>query len=122
MTLILHLLAAFTWGVIIQWPWGAWVFHAIGALAIIHLLSPFWFHVGTKPPLHRAFLFGPLALAFLDALFLFVAWRDYLWGDITFIVVAVIGSAAALALIYSLLVMTILDRWRTNREKLVWGS
>ena len=117
MWLILHLLAAFAWGVIVQFPWDGWAFYALGALVIIHLLAPFWFHVSSQPPLHRAFLFGPFMLAGIDAIFLGWALRDALWGDITFIIVTILAAGGALLLLYSLLVMTLLDRWRANRER-----
>ena len=117
MRLVLHLIAAITWGVIVQWPWGTWVFHALGALAVIHIVGPFWFHFAFSRPFHRAFLFGPLALAALDAGFLVYAWRGGLWADLTGIVVAVLAAAAIVSVLYSLLVMTLLDRLRARRDR-----
>lgn len=117
MRLALHLLAAITWGVVVQWPWGSYVFHAIAALAILHLLAPWWFHFAFARPFHRAFLFGPLALLAIDAGFVFYAWTRELWSDLTIVVVAVLGAGAVLGLLYSLLVMTLLDRWRARRDR-----
>jgi hypothetical protein len=114
--LLLHLLAAFAWGLIVQWPFGPWLFHAFAALAILHVLSPFWFHLTRIRPMHRAFLFGPFALAVLDGAFLVYAWRDELWRDLTVVFVPVLGGIAIVALLYALLVMSLLDRWRTRRE------
>lgn len=117
MRLALHVLVAITWGVIVQWPWGVYVFHAVTALAVIHVLGPWWFHFAFARPLHRAFLFGPLAFLAMDAGFLFYAWSRSLWSDLTIIVVAILGVGAVISLFYSLLVMTLLDRWRARRER-----
>lgn len=117
MRLALHILAAVTWAVIVQWPWGTYVVHAVAALGIIHVIAPWWCHFAFARPFHRAFLFGPLAFLVIDAAFLLYAWTRELWSDLTIIVVAVIGAGAIVGLFYSLLVMTLLDRWRTSREK-----
>ncbi len=117
MRLALHLIAAITWGVLVQWPWGTWVFHALGALAVIHIVAPFWFHFVFARPFHRAFLFGPLVLAALDAGFVLYCWRGELWADLTMIVVAILGAGTIVGLLYSLLVMTLLDRWRSRRDR-----
>ena len=117
MRLVLHLIAAITWGVIVQWPWGTWVFHAVGALAVIHIVAPLWFHFAFARPFHRAFLFGPLALVAIDGGFVVYAWTRELWSDLTIIVVAVLGAGTVISLLYSLLVMTLLDRFRARRDR-----
>lgn len=116
MRLALHILVAIAWGVIVQWPWGIYVFHAVAALGILHVLAPWWCHFVFARPLHRAFLFGPLALLLLDAGFCVYAYATDLWSEVTIIAVAVLGAGSILGLLYSLLVMTLLDRFRARRE------
>jgi hypothetical protein len=115
--LLLHVIAAIAWGIVVQWPWGRFLFHAFIALGAIHLLAPWWFHLSRVTPFHRAFLVGPLALAAIDAGFLFYAWRSDIWSDLTVVFVPVLAGVAALALLYGLLVMSLLDRWRTRRAE-----
>jgi hypothetical protein len=116
MRLALHLLLAFTWGVIVQWPWGPYVFHAAAALGIIHLIAPWWSHFAFARPFHRAFLFGPMAFLVMDAGFVAYAWTRDLWSDLTIIAVGILAAGAIVGLLYSLLVMTLLDRFRARRE------
>ena len=116
MRLALHLLVAIAWAVIVQWPWGLYVFHAVAALGILHVLSPWWCHFAFARPFHRAFLVGPLALFVLDAGFVLYAWTNDLWSELTVIAVAILGAGAIVSLLYSLLVMTLLDRFRTKRD------
>jgi hypothetical protein len=115
--LLFHVIAAIAWGVVVQWPWGRFLFHALVVIGVMHLLAPWWFHLSRVTPFHRAFLYGPLALAAIDAGFLLYAWRGDLWSDLTVVFVPVLAGIAALALLYALLVMSLLDRWRTRRAE-----
>src|SRR5688572_13589017 len=100
MVLVLHVLAAIAWGIVVQWPWGRFLFHVFIALGAIHLIAPWWFHLSRgDTPFHRAFLFGPLALAMIDTGFLFYAWRGDIWSDLTIVFVPVLAGVAALALL-----------------------
>jgi hypothetical protein len=116
MRLSLHILTAIAWAVIAQWPWGPYVLHALATLGVIHVAAPFWCHFAFARPFHRAFLFGPISLAAIDAGFVLYAWSTDLWSDLTIIAVIVLAAASALALLYSLLVMTLLDYARTKRQ------
>lgn len=113
---LFHAIIAVAWAWIAQWPWGGYVFQMFAAIGVAHAVSPFWFHFSGVRPFHRAFLFGPLALAGIDAVFLLYAWRAQLWSDLTVVFVPILGAVAAIALLYSLLVMSLLDGWRTRRE------
>jgi hypothetical protein len=117
--LALHILAAIAWSVLVQWPWGVWVFHALLALGVIHLIAPFWFHLARpqKQPFHRAFLFGPLVLAVLDGAFLLYAWRGEIWADLTVVIVPILSAASFALMLYGMLIMLLLDRWRTSRNE-----
>lgn len=118
MALALHILVAISWSILVQWPWGVWVFHALAAIGVFHLLAPFWFHAArpAAQPFHRAFLFGPFALAAIDAAFLFYAWRGGIWADLTFVIIVVLSAGAFALMLYGLLIMVLLDRWRASRE------
>jgi hypothetical protein len=111
-----HAIVAIVWAWIAQWPWGMYLFHGLAGLGVAHLIAPWWFHFLGGRPLHRAFLFGPLALATIDAAFLVYAWRSNLWSDLTVVFVPILGALAAIALLYSLLVMSLLDGRRERRE------
>jgi hypothetical protein len=113
---LFHALIAVAWAWIAQWPWGGYLFHTFAAIGVFHALAPFWFHFSGVRPFHRAFLFGPLALAAIDAMFLLYAWRGQIWSDLTYVFVPILGAIAAVALLYALLVMSLLDGWRTRRE------
>ena len=44
------------------------------------------------------------------------AWTNDLWSELTVIAVAILGAGAIVSLLYSLLVMTLLDRFRAKRD------
>jgi hypothetical protein len=115
--LLLHIVVALLWAWIAQWPWGMYLFEAVIAIGVAHLVSPVWFHFVGPRPFHRAFLCGPLVLAGIDAAFLLYAWTNDLWSDLTVVFVPVLAACGAIALLYALLVMSLLDGWRTRREK-----
>src|SRR5262245_43700947 len=111
-----HVVVALVWAWIAQWPWGAWLFHALAGIGVAHAIAPFWFHFSGPRLFHRAFLFGPLMLAGIDAAFLLYAWRGQLWSDLTIVFVPILAAVAGIALGYSLLVMSLLNGWRERRE------
>lgn len=117
MILALHVLAAIAWTVVAQWPWGVSLLYAAGAQIVIHLLAPFWFHVSNVRPFHRAFLYGPIVLALIDGVFLYYAWSRDLWWDLTVVFVPLLGAGAVIALLYNMLVMGMLAKWRASREE-----
>jgi hypothetical protein len=114
--LALHFITALLWGVIVQWPFGGFALQALIGLAIVHLLAPFWFHLSNVRPFHRVFLYGPIVLAVIDAGFLYYALREEIWRDLTVVFVPILAAASVLALLWSLLIMGLLFRWRDNRE------
>lgn len=116
MSLVYHLIVAIAWAVVAQWPWGVSVIYAVGAQVVLHLLAPFWFHLANVRPFHRAFLYGPLVIALIDGAFLYYAWRNELWWDLTVVFVPLLGAGAVVTLLYGMLVMGMLAKWRANRE------
>lgn len=116
--LTLQLVSAIAWAVLAQWPFSPWALHVLLFQAVLHLASPFWFHVvvGVRP-VHRACLLGPVALAAIDAGFLVFAWREDLWWELTAVFVPLLAVAALIALNYALIVMVLLDRRRARRER-----
>ena len=99
-TLLTLVANAVAWAMLLSNPWTQLLGPAPIALAVIHVAYP----------LIAASRTTPLLVAAVDAAALYAAYRYDVWGELTIVVVPLLGAIAFIALAYAAIVVSLLHR------------